>query len=104
MATTDTSVTWEDLEPGNHTLGVQLVNSNHTPLDSPVTAMVTITIPEPAPEPVATIEPAAPGPETAAPPAPSQTNWWLIGGLILAAVIVAGSAVYYLRQRKPGEV
>ncbi|MEE8419329.1 MAG: twin-arginine translocation signal domain-containing protein, partial [Dehalococcoidales bacterium] len=24
MATTDTSVTWEDLEPGNHTLGVQL--------------------------------------------------------------------------------
>ncbi len=43
-ATPATSVTWDNLSPGTHTLGVQLVNNNHTPLASPVTATVTIVI------------------------------------------------------------
>lgn len=39
-----TSVTWNNLSPGKHTLGVQLVNNDHTPLGTPVTAKVTITV------------------------------------------------------------
>ncbi len=47
--TTDLSYTWEDVPPGSHTLAVQLVNNDHTPLDPPVVAMVSIEIsPEPA--------------------------------------------------------
>lgn len=38
MVATDTSVTWEDVEPGEHTFYVQLVNNDHTPLEPPVTA------------------------------------------------------------------
>jgi hypothetical protein len=39
-----TSYTWEDLEPGEHTLAVQLTNNDHTPLDPPVTARITVTV------------------------------------------------------------
>ncbi len=47
-AAPDTSVTWENVAPGKHTLGVQLVNNNHTPLDPPVTATVMVTVESPA--------------------------------------------------------
>jgi hypothetical protein len=43
-ATASTSHTWNDLEPGRHTLGVQLVKNNHRPLEPPVTAEITITV------------------------------------------------------------
>ena len=43
-ATADTSVTWDSVEAGTHTFGAQLVNSNHTPLATPVTATVTVTV------------------------------------------------------------
>ncbi len=43
-ATPETSVTWDNLSPGTHTLSVQLVSNNHTPLASPVTATVTIEV------------------------------------------------------------
>lgn len=43
-AAATTSHTWEDLGPGEHTLGVQLVNNDHTPLEPPVTAEVTVKI------------------------------------------------------------
>lgn len=39
-----TSVTWNNLSPGKHTLGVQLVHNDHTPLSPPVTAKVTVTV------------------------------------------------------------
>jgi hypothetical protein len=38
-----TTVTWDNVAPGTHTLGVQLVNNDHTPLSPPVTATLTIT-------------------------------------------------------------
>lgn len=44
VATSSTSYTWSDLSPGSHKLGVQLVNNNHTPLQPPATAEITVTI------------------------------------------------------------
>ena len=46
-ATTSTSHTWEDVPAGTHTLAVQLVNNNHTPLEPAVTDEVSITVAEP---------------------------------------------------------
>lgn len=43
-ASPTTSYTWSDVEEGEHTFGVQLVNNDHTPLDPPVTAEVTVTV------------------------------------------------------------
>ena len=42
-ATTETSYTWEHVDCGPHTFSVQLVNNDHTPLEPPVTATITIT-------------------------------------------------------------
>jgi hypothetical protein len=39
-----TEFTWEDLEPGEHTFAVQLVNNDHTPLKPPVIAQVTVEV------------------------------------------------------------
>ncbi|MEE9464193.1 MAG: PA domain-containing protein, partial [Candidatus Neomarinimicrobiota bacterium] len=44
LATTETAVTWDNVSPGSHTLGVQLVNNSHTPLNPPVTAQVMLTL------------------------------------------------------------
>ncbi|MBI4283237.1 MAG: hypothetical protein HY663_02065 [Chloroflexi bacterium] len=44
QATDETQATWKDVLPGTHTLGVQLVNSDHTPLNPPVVATVNITV------------------------------------------------------------
>jgi outer membrane protein assembly factor BamB len=46
MVTTNTSVTWENVEPGEHTFAVQLVNNDHTPLASPVVREVTVLVSE----------------------------------------------------------
>lgn len=43
-ASATTSHTWTGVEPGEHTFGVQLVNNDHTPLEPPVTAEVTVTV------------------------------------------------------------
>jgi hypothetical protein len=43
-AAATTSHTWSDVDAGEHTFGVQLVNNNHTPLEPPVTAEVTVTV------------------------------------------------------------
>jgi hypothetical protein len=43
-AAATTTYTWPDVEAGEHTFGVQLVNNNHTPLEPPVTAEVTVTV------------------------------------------------------------
>ncbi|MBI4284088.1 MAG: DUF4399 domain-containing protein [Chloroflexi bacterium] len=60
-ATTETSLTWDNLAAGSHTLGVQLVNNDHTPLSPAVTAQVTITVSAP-PEAATTTPPAATAP------------------------------------------
>jgi hypothetical protein len=39
-----TSYTWEDVPAGEHTFAVQLVNNDHTPLEPPVVAEVTVTV------------------------------------------------------------
>lgn len=39
-----TNYSWPDVEAGEHTLAVQLVNNNHTPLEPPVTAEITVTV------------------------------------------------------------
>ena len=46
VATTNTSYTWTNLSPGQHTFAVELVNNDHTPLEPAVTASVTVTLQE----------------------------------------------------------
>ncbi|MBI4188692.1 MAG: DUF4399 domain-containing protein [Chloroflexi bacterium] len=53
-ATPNTTATWDNVAPGTHTFGVQLVNNNHTPLSPPVTAKVTVTVTAPATTPAPT--------------------------------------------------
>lgn len=43
-ASATTTYTWPDVAPGEHTFAVQLVNNDHTPLDPPVVAEVTVTV------------------------------------------------------------
>ena len=43
-AVADLSYTWTDLESGTHTFAVQLVSNDHTPLDPPVVAQITMTV------------------------------------------------------------
>jgi len=43
-ATADTTHTFEDVEPGEHTFAVQLVNNDHTPLEPPVVEEITVTV------------------------------------------------------------
>jgi hypothetical protein len=47
VATTDTSHTWKNLSPGSHTLSVELVNNDHTPLASPVVATINVNVKSP---------------------------------------------------------
>jgi photosystem II stability/assembly factor-like uncharacterized protein len=44
VATTATSHTWSNLSPGSHTLSVELVNNDHTPLNPPAVATVSISV------------------------------------------------------------
>lgn len=43
-ATARTTHTWRDVPKGKHTLGVQLVNNDHTPLEPPVVAQQDVTV------------------------------------------------------------
>jgi hypothetical protein len=44
VAKSSTTHTWKDLTAGQHVLGAQLVNNDHTPLQPPVTAQITVTV------------------------------------------------------------
>lgn len=46
IATTDDFHIWENVLAGTHTFSIQLVNNDNTPLDSPVIAQITTTLPE----------------------------------------------------------
>jgi hypothetical protein len=91
-ASQSTSNVWENVTPGTHTFGVQLVNVNHTPLDAPVTATVTVT--------VAAQTTTAPPSPTPSEPAPGGPNWALIIGII-AAVVVVAVIIILVARRKP---
>lgn len=43
-ATATTSHTWTNVQPGDHTFAVQLVNNDHTPLSPPVFKTVKVTV------------------------------------------------------------
>jgi len=45
--TLQTSVTWEDVAPGEHTFSVQLLDIDETPLDPPVMESISFTVPHP---------------------------------------------------------
>ncbi|MBI4188689.1 MAG: DUF4399 domain-containing protein [Chloroflexi bacterium] len=44
QATPGTTAVWNNVLPGQHTFGAQLVNNDHTPLSPPVTATVTVNV------------------------------------------------------------
>lgn len=46
-STANTSYTFENVEAGTHTISVELVNNDHTPLAPPVVATVTVTVAAP---------------------------------------------------------
>ena len=58
--------------------------------------------PEPIPEPAPKPEPApVPTPEPEAAPEPiSETNWWLIGGIIVIVAIIAVGVWQYIVRRR----
>ncbi|MBI4284835.1 MAG: DUF4399 domain-containing protein [Chloroflexi bacterium] len=122
-----TTATWDNVSPGSHTLGVQLVKGDHTPFEPPVTATVMVSVvapppsptptpvpeptptptpttpaPSPAPTPIPTPTPAptptpSPSPAPAPAPQPAQMNWWIIA--VVVAVVVIGVIVFWLRRR-----
>ncbi len=47
-ATAELSHVWANVAPGTHTLAVELVNNNHTPLEPPVVAQVTVDVARPS--------------------------------------------------------
>ncbi len=93
--TAATSNTWTNLAPGIHTLGVQLVQNDHTPFNPPVTATVSVTIKEPAPPQTTAVQ--------APPPVPpsdgTKTNWIIIVSFLIAALVLG--IVLYWRSRRP---
>ncbi len=57
--TADTSYTWPNLAAGSHTLSVQLVNNDGTPLNPPVTTSEPLPVVALSPSPSATAIPSA---------------------------------------------
>ena len=53
VATANTTYTFKNVAPGTHTISVELVNNDHTPLDPPVVTSVTITAQATTPTPPA---------------------------------------------------
>jgi alcohol dehydrogenase (cytochrome c) len=49
-ATANTTYTFSNVTPGTHTFSVELVNNDHTPLNPPVVAKVTVTVTAPTPK------------------------------------------------------
>jgi len=47
VPTTNTTYTWQNVAIGEHTLGVELVNNDHTPLNPPVVSVIRVTLQQP---------------------------------------------------------
>ena len=112
---TETSTVWSNVAPGSHTLGVQLVQGDHTPLVPPVTAKITVNVTAAAvatpvvsavPTTAQTAAPSltptpTPAPGTSAPaPAKSSTPNWVLIAIIGAVVVVLVVVVSVVARRK----
>ena len=89
---------WANLAPGTHTLGVQLIQNDHTPFNPPVFATISVTIKEPVvPTTPAVISP------TTAPPAPDGKTWLRINPFIAVTILIALvvlAVTVYLRRKE----
>jgi plastocyanin len=81
QALANTTFSWSILSSGIHTLAVELVNNDDTPLDPPVIAQVSITVQLPGSTPVTVSTPSAtatssatPSPSVTSSPSPAQTS------------------------------
>jgi hypothetical protein len=116
-STPEPFVVWENVPAGTHTFSTQLVNNNHTPLEPPVMAKVTVTLQAsappttppagttsptastPVPQPASTTTPTPEGtPPASGSPAAGSTNWGLFIGGVVAGAIVAGLLFIVLRR------
>ncbi len=91
----ETSNTWANLAPGTHTLGVQLVQNDHTPFNPPVYSSVSVTIKEPPAQ--TTAAPIQTSPTTPADDSAGNSLPIILG--LAAALAVA--LVLVLRSRRP---
>ncbi|APV45125.1 hypothetical protein Dform_01806 [Dehalogenimonas formicexedens] len=91
-----TSNAWANLAPGTHTLGVQLVQNDHTPFNPPVFANVSVTIKESPPQtsgaPIQTTPPNSDKPDF---------SWLLIVTGVLSALALG--VFLFWKSRKPAD-
>jgi hypothetical protein len=107
QATPNTSAVWANLTAGTHTLGVQLVNNDHTPMVPPITATVTITVSAPPTTPAVTtpavtspaVTTPASQPTTTVPPTSGGVSLGLIIGIVAAVVVVIVLVVVFTRKK-----
>jgi uncharacterized repeat protein (TIGR02543 family) len=94
---------WTDLAPGTHTLGVQLVQNDHTPFNPPVFATVTVIVKEAVIAPPATSTPAVTQPSlpTTSSSDLTKTNWGIPIFFLVAALALG--VVLYWKSRRPVE-
>ena len=71
-ATAATSYTWPKVAQGMHTLSVELINNDHTPLDPPVVAKIMVTVNGPTPTTTSTTQSTSAPTSTPAPTSSSQ--------------------------------
>jgi len=94
------SFTTSKSEEGNYEIRIDRLLDSLT-VGQPVSP-VTSPEPEPTPQPVPVPSP-APVPTPTSPPVPTPepgTNWWLIAGIIVAAIIVATGAWFIIQRRR----
>ncbi|PVV85220.1 hypothetical protein DD509_02795 [Dehalogenimonas alkenigignens] len=92
-----TSYTWNNLAPGTHTIGVQLVQNDRTPFNPPVYASVSVTIAQPPPP---TTTAAIPIPTATVGPTPGPGFDWTIPIIFIVAALALGGFLYW-RLRRP---
>ncbi|MBI3930705.1 MAG: hypothetical protein HY325_01635, partial [Chloroflexi bacterium] len=106
-ATPATSHTWENVKAGAHTFSVQLVNNNHTPLEPPVVAQVTVNLRAPPPPALApSLKILSPVPNATLPAGPvtvkiEVTNFSIVNKLGQSSAAGEGHIHYYLDAEPP---
>jgi len=94
-ASHQTTITWENLSEGEHTLSAQLVNSDHMPLSPAVTTTITITVRQALAPPI-TIAPGIAELEAS----PKGANWVLVIALVAAVILITSLAIFMVRKTK----
>ncbi|MEL7561620.1 MAG: hypothetical protein AAGU24_00590 [Dehalogenimonas sp.] len=93
-----TSYTWNNLAPGTHTIGVQLVQNDRTPFNPPVYASVSVTIAQPPPP---TTTAAVPIPTATVGPTPKPGSNLTTILIVSVVVALALGGFLYWRLRRP---